>query len=516
MHCCAVSSVAGMVKLSRGGAAPDARCRQSTTRVAFSADRDVRIINRGTVTTPVPSSAGMDASDVSVVVASATNKLAEADVAATEHVVSATTELSWLVTTAIRSGGSNGHGDVASDAMNVVGIVDRMRASSDAVVIITGGVVRTWPHMVHDPCTNNCVPGGACSVTFTDAGIAVLPVAPAFTVSDQVSAVRRVLRTDELTSSTSQVVSVVAPPLPAAGALNSASMFSGTAAYANTMGGGVTHDSVNCRVDVDSVGRRMRSPVGTHVHSAATVSGAANGQAAVDIPGRVATMLEPLAPTVIVAPLVVDNTDAYGDADAISAANAVDSGSCVDSEKMAATHDTNDAASAPAGSGTVGVLESVIVNAGSELGGTITAGRRATVPLLHSAANTTTLTFSGVASVAVRPTPSRHRSDKTALEPPGARNPTFASDTLARVAPVSNGTVTEVSPASCTMASYSPSPTPGAANPGKIVDTSTDKLHITTPRAGAASSTAGSHGSTTCAPDGHTVREGMPPRNTTV
>ena len=143
MHCCTVRSVAGMVRLSGAKATPDERCWHATTNVTLRVAGDVCTTNRGTAMTPVCGSVGMDASDVSVEVASATTKLVAGVDDVTEQLTSATTAASWRVTTPTTSGGSSGQGDDASDAMKVDGSADRMRTSNDAVVRCSGGGAST-------------------------------------------------------------------------------------------------------------------------------------------------------------------------------------------------------------------------------------------------------------------------------------------------------------------------------------------------------------------------------------
>ena len=104
---------------------------------------DVCTTNCGTITAPLLF-VGMDRSDdVSVVALFTTTKSVAGVDADTEQVTSATTASSWRVTTATTSGGSSGHGDDASDAMNVDGSADVMCASNDAAVRCNGGVAST-------------------------------------------------------------------------------------------------------------------------------------------------------------------------------------------------------------------------------------------------------------------------------------------------------------------------------------------------------------------------------------
>ena len=403
-----------------------------------------------------------------------------------------------VATTSSCSGGSSGHGDDASDAMNDVGGADSNTKARLVVTSRSGGDDTTWPHATHSTRTYTCALGGACSVTVTDIGVdAALPLISSGTVHG--SATSCALRTLAFTSTTSHAA--LMPAASSTGVPVVALKWSSIGLYPSTCVTGATHSRPTCSVEVASVGSRTRSPVGVQVHSAATTSGVDSGQVVVGSAGRLTTMLALSAATAIRDAVV----DANGDLAAIRVVSGVVSGRLVAAVNRPATHDTSVLASTP----------------GRGVDGTTTAGIAAADAAPQSARSTATLTLIGAPSAALRPTPSRHVSINDALVPPAARNPTANIDTLARVAVADNEIDTDVSPTSCAVvAPASPCPTPGAAAAAAgWIDDATDTLHVSTLRAGAATSTAGAHGSTACAPDGHTARAdaAAPPlRGTTV
>ena len=383
------------------------------------------------------------------------------------------------------------------------------------VVIAMGGDATTLaPHTVHASTTTRVASGGPATVM--DSALLTVPSSLTFHAAAAVSGASCSDGDDEFTTRQPHVAADPAKgPVPGGCCGSDTASTAATATYSNASScqpappAGAVTDTAAARMAVGSGGRRTRSPVAVHTHSAVSTREAPRRHSAACSRGQVTATAVPFATTRCCAGAAVAH-DAPA-ATAVARGSVSGSGDGI----RAATHDRPAAASKPAGSAAVGNVATVTGGGVNESDGNSEGGRAAAAAASQPAVRAPTAMATRVAATADRLAPSRQVTAALTLVPPGARTPTASSVRFARVAVGANATDTADSPTKPTDTPTKPSPTPSRAGGGdKTNAASTVKVQVNTLRAGAcATSMPGTTAASwlASAPDGHTVRLMPPP-----